>query len=111
MALMPAAYASQATLPPPVDASPAQAVAHGLRFERSGSATTVEANQTMLEAAEACGVAIPSLCRAGVCGTCRTQVLSGDVQCASQMLDEQDRQDGFVLACVTKIKSDCTIDA
>ena len=86
-------------------------MAHGLRFERSGSATTVEANQTMLEAAEACGVAIPSLCRAGVCGTCRTQVLSGDVQCASQMLDEQDRQDGFVLACVTKIKSDCTIDA
>ena len=52
-----------------------------------------------------------SLCRAGVCGTCRTQVLSGDVQCASQMLDEQDRQDGFVLACVTRIESDCTVDA
>ena len=107
-----AAVAASAGGPPPVEASPAQeAVAHGLRFERSGSATTVDANQTMLEAAEACGVAIPSLCRAGVCGTCRTQVLSGDVQCASQMLDEQDRQDGFVLACVTKIKSDCTIDA
>ena len=53
----------------------------------------------------------PAAATSYLCGTCRTQVLSGDVQCASQMLDEQDRQDGFVLACVTKIESDCTIDA
>ena len=33
----------------------------------------------MLEAAEAAGVAIPSLCRAGVCGTCRTRVSDGEV--------------------------------
>jgi ferredoxin-NADP reductase len=106
-----AAVAASAGGPPLAKASPAKDVAHGLRFERSGSATTVDTGQTMLEAAEACGVAIPSLCRSGVCGTCRTQVLSGDVQCASQMLDAQDRQDGFVLACVTRIESDCTIDA
>jgi ferredoxin-NADP reductase len=106
-----AAVAASAGGPALADAPPAGGVAHGLRFDRSGSTTTVEANQTMLEAAEACGVDIPSLCRAGVCGTCRTKVLSGDVQCASQMLDEQDRQDGFVLACVTRIESDCTIEA
>jgi ferredoxin-NADP reductase len=106
-----AAIAASAGGPPAKASPPAKEGGYGLRFERSGSTTTVDGNQTMLEAAEACGVAIPSLCRAGVCGTCRTQVLSGDVQCASQMLDEQDRQDGFVLACVTKIESDCTIDA
>jgi len=106
-----AAVAASAGGPPVAKASPPRDVVRGLRFERSGSATTVDGDQTMLEAAEACGVAIPSLCRAGVCGTCRTQVLSGDVQCASRMLDEQDRQDGFVLACVTRIESDCTIDA
>jgi len=74
-------------------------------------ATKVAGSQTMLEAAEGCGAGIPSLCRAGVCGTCRTRVLSGDVRCNSAVLDEQDRLDGFVLACATEVQSDCTVDA
>jgi vanillate O-demethylase ferredoxin subunit len=71
----------------------------------------VSGSQTLLEGAESCGAAIPSLCRAGVCGTCRIRVLNGDVDCASHMLDDQDRVDGYVLACVSRVKSDCTIDA
>ncbi len=41
---------------------------------RSGVTARIDARQTVLEAAESCGAAIPSLCRAGVCGTCRTRV-------------------------------------
>jgi ferredoxin-NADP reductase len=86
-------------------------IAHQARFERSGVSTPVDPDQTLLEAAEAAGAPIPSLCRAGVCGTCRTRVVSGRVDCASQTLDPQDREDGFVLPCVTHVKSDCTVDA
>jgi glycine betaine catabolism B len=90
---------------------PPMPIAHRARFERSRITAQVDPGQTLLEAAEAAGAPIPSLCRAGVCGTCRTRVLSGDVDCASQTLDEQDRADGFVLPCVTHVKGDCTVDA
>lgn len=85
--------------------------AYELQFTRSGIATTVGPEQSVLEASEECGAEIPSLCRAGVCGTCRTRVLKGDVDCTSQILDEQDRQDGFILACVSHARSDCHVEA
>ena len=81
-----------------------------LRTAPSGQAFTAEPGQTLLEAAEQSGVAIPSLCRAGVCGTCRTRVLEGDVDCTSELLDEDDRRSGYVLACVSSAQSDCVIE-
>ena len=84
---------------------------HYLTFERSGQRTPVDGSRSLLEAAEGCGADIPSLCRAGVCGTCRTRVISGQTECTSSMLDERDKAAGYVLACVTHIISDCTVDA
>jgi ferredoxin-NADP reductase len=84
---------------------------HEVRCSRSGAAVPVAPGQTLLEAAEAGGVPIDSLCRSGICGTCRTRVLGGDVDCESTMLDDAERQDGYVLACVSHVHSDCTIEA
>ena len=107
-----AAVAASAGAPPREKVpAPGRGPAPHARFQRSGRTTKVANGQTLLEAAEGCGAAIPSLCRAGVCGTCRTRVLSGDVECASQLLDDQDRRGGYVLACVTRINSDCTVEA
>jgi ferredoxin-NADP reductase len=91
-------------------AAPAPREGHQMRCARSGSTVAVAHGQTILEAAEAGGVAIDSLCRAGVCGTCRTRVVDGDVDCESTALDESDRRDGYVLACVTRVTSDCTVE-
>jgi len=71
----------------------------------------IRANQTLLEAAEDAGVPIPSLCRAGVCGTCRIQVTAGEVDCESATLSADEIAQGFVLACVTTAKSDCAVSA
>jgi ferredoxin len=54
---------------------------------------------------------IDSLCRAGVCGTCRTRVIEGDVECDSTALDETDRADGYVLACVARVAGPCAVEA
>ena len=97
--------------PAPVASAPVAASAYDVRFARSGMAGTAAAEQTLLEVAEAAGAPIPSLCRAGVCGTCRTRVTSGSVDCAAKTLDAQDRQDGFVLPCVSRVQSACTVDA
>jgi ferredoxin len=82
-----------------------------MRCARSATSVTVAPGESILEAAEAGGIGIESLCRAGVCGTCRTRVLEGQVECASALLDDTDRQQGYVLACVSSLRSDCTIEA
>jgi ferredoxin-NADP reductase len=89
----------------------ASGAGHEVRFQQSGVTASATGTETLLEAAESCGAGIPSLCRAGVCGTCRTKVLKGKVECRSQVLDDQDRNDGFVLACVSEVMSDCAVDA
>jgi ferredoxin-NADP reductase len=83
---------------------------HHMRCARSDATVRVAPGQTLLEAAESQGVLIDSLCRVGVCGTCRTRVIDGDVRCESTMLDDSDRKSGYVLACVTHVHSDCTVE-
>ena len=73
--------AARRSSPPADDSAPI------VTFSRSGAAIPAPAGQTVLDVAERSGVAIPSLCRAGVCGTCRTRVTSGDVRCQSTTLD------------------------
>ncbi len=85
---------------------------HGyLTFEKSGTRVAVDRRRTLLETAEGAGVAIPSMCRSGTCGTCRTRVLSGEARCSSDVLDADDRDAGYVLPCVTWVAGDCAVDA
>lgn len=56
--------------------------------------------QTLLEAGEAAGLALPYSCRAGVCSTCRAKVVEGTVAMArNQALEDWEVQAGFVLCC------------
>jgi glycine betaine monooxygenase B len=84
---------------------------HIVTFSRSGRTLPVGRRRSLLDAAEQGGVDIPSICRAGVCGTCRTRVLEGDVRCESQTLDAEETASGYVLACVSHPVTDCTVDA
>lgn len=106
-----AAVAASSAQPKGEAPAPDPGDSHQVTFKRSGLSATVATSQRLLDVAESCGAGIPSLCRAGVCGTCRTRVLSGKVHCASHVLDEQDRRDGIVLACVSEVLGDCAIDA
>ena len=81
-----------------------------VRERRSSKAATAAPGQTLLDAADAHGLEIPSLCRAGVCGTCRTKVLEGEVSCEGGILDADDRAAGHVLACVASPRSHCVIE-
>jgi ferredoxin-NADP reductase len=81
-----------------------------IRERRSAKSAPATAGQTLLDAADAHGLPIPSLCRAGVCGTCRTRVVEGLVDCDGGVLDAEDRAAGYVLACVASPRSDCVIE-
>jgi ferredoxin len=56
-------------------------------------------------------VSIPSLCRSGVCGTCKTRLVSGEVRCTSDTLDADERADHYTLPCVAWAVGDCALEA
>jgi ferredoxin-NADP reductase len=84
---------------------------HRLSLRQTGVTVQVPRDQSLLEAAEAAGAAIPSSCRAGVCMTCRTRLLEGNVDCSGDSLDDEDRASGYILPCVSWAKGNCTLDA
>lgn len=90
--------------------SRARSGGHRMVCARTGRDVSIREGQTLLEAAEEGGVPIDSLCRAGVCGTCRVQVRDGEVCCESNGLDADDERQGVVFACVTTAKGDCTVN-
>jgi ferredoxin-NADP reductase len=83
-----------------------------VEFGRSGKTCTVRSGQTLLEAAEEHGVGIPSSCRQGQCGTCKTKLLAGNVRMdAEEGLDPYWRAQGFVLTCVGHADGPVKLDA
>lgn len=93
--------------------SPAPPIGTGFRLtlHRSRREAALGPTDSLLDAAEAAGADIPSSCRSGLCLTCRCRLLSGDVQCDSDILDAADRADGYILPCVSWARSDCILDA
>jgi ferredoxin-NADP reductase len=76
------------------------AAAATVTFARSGKSAPLPSDRTVLEVAEGIGVEIPNVCRAGVCGVCKTKLLSGSVTMAVQdALTPEDKANGLILAC------------
>jgi ferredoxin-NADP reductase/DMSO/TMAO reductase YedYZ heme-binding membrane subunit len=81
-------------------------------FARSDKTAPLPGNQTVLDAAESAGVAIDFQCRSGVCGTCRTRLVSGQVTMpVRDALSDADEADGYILACQAHATGDVTVDA
>ena len=67
-------------------------------------------DQTVLNAAEAAGVTLPSSCCSGVCTTCAARIGSGEVHQPDAMGVKDDlRQDGFALLCVAYPRTDLKV--
>ena len=83
-----------------------------VRFQRAGKTAEQPGELTVLEAAEDAGVAIPFECRSGICGQCKTKLISGvvtmDVQDA---LTPGDRAKRLILACQARPVGDVVVDA
>jgi ferredoxin-NADP reductase len=83
-----------------------------VQFFRSGKIAIVRGGQTLLQASEEQGVEIPSSCRQGQCGTCKTKLLAGRVRMdAEDGLDRESRARGFVLTCVGHPEGAVMLDA
>lgn len=87
----------------------AAAPAHGFDVVASASGRTVRVapGQSVLDALGRAGLAMPSSCREGTCGSCETTVLDGDVEHRDSVLSEQERAAGkTMMVCVSRARSD-----
>ena len=95
--------------PPAAAAAPAPTGDVAVVFARSGKRVAWNGTSTILEMAEAAGIAMDSGCRAGNCGSCTTAVRRGEVGYPSKPGAEI--ASGSCLACVGLPRSEVEIDA
>lgn len=82
-------------------------------IEPLGATINVEEDQTVLDAALRQGIYIPHACCHGLCGTCKVQVLEGEVDHGAAnpfALMDFERDEGKTLACSCTLQSDTTIE-
>jgi uncharacterized 2Fe-2S/4Fe-4S cluster protein (DUF4445 family) len=87
---------------------------HQVKFFPYEKTVEIEEGTTIAEAAQRGDVFINNLCGGeGVCGECRVQVLKGEArvdQKISAFFSQQELEEGFVLACQTKIHGDLEVE-
>ena len=87
---------------------------HTVTLQASGKQFRVEAGESVLEAARRAGLALPYSCLAGVCGSCKAQLVEGECRYPRNpptALSAGERMRGRVLLCQAVPATDLVIAA
>lgn len=83
-----------------------------INFQGTVHSVQVADDQTILDAAHAAGVDLPTSCGAGVCTTCAALITEGTVSQTDGMgVSPELQADGYALLCVAFPTSDLKIEA
>ena len=85
-----------------------------LTIEPLGETLDVEDGQSILDASLRAGIWLPYACNHGLCGTCKIDVLEGEVahnHASAFALMDVEREEGRALACCATLESDGVIEA
>lgn len=115
--LLAAVEAACATWPPgtlhlerfsakPRDPSGEEDTGFELVLQRSGLTLSVPPDRTVFEVMRHNGVSVLGSCLEGICGTCETGVLDGEVDHRDSVLDEEERaENDAMMVCVSRCRS------
>lgn len=84
-----------------------------VRLGPDGVPFPAPAGRTVLQAAEAAGLALPASCRNGTCRTCMQRLLQGQVAWTVDWpgLLAEEKREGWILPCVACARSDLVLQA
>jgi len=86
---------------------------HTIRVEPLGVDVLCREDQTVLDACLREGIWLPHACTHGTCGTCKAQILDGEVDlgdASPYALLESERDEGAALICVAQPRSDVVVE-
>lgn len=89
-------------------------MSYQVEIEPTGDVIEVQDGQTILDAALRQGVYIPHCCNHGLCGTCKVEVLEGEVDYGAASpfaLMDMEKDEGKCLACTATPMEDVVIEA
>lgn len=102
------------TDPPEVEtpaAAQASGAAYRIRLQRSGRDLECAPGETVLDAVTAAGVRLPSSCAQGMCGTCKSTLVSGEVEMNhAGGIRPREVAAGKFLPCCSKPLGDLVVD-
>ena len=77
-----------------------------------GLAFDCDSGQTLLQAADAAGIELPSSCRNGTCRTCLCRLVSGEIRYRIEWpgVSVDEKAEGWILPCVAEPLGDVVLD-
>jgi len=80
--------------------------AFDVKIDSTGEIYTIKEDETILTVLAANGVSVPSACAAGLCGTCITDVLDGEIDHRDAILsDDEKASNEYMCVCISRAKS------
>jgi ferredoxin-NADP reductase len=75
-------------------------------LQRSGLTLTVPPGRSIFDVVRDAGVSVLGSCLEGICGTCETEVLDGDVEHRDSVLTAEEQESNeFMMICVSRCRS------
>lgn len=82
-----------------------------VEFLSSGKSVRILPSETVHAAAAKLGLHIPKACGMGICGTCRVELKSGEVEMEHNGgITDEDEAEGYILSCCSRPKGNLVVD-
>lgn len=82
-----------------------------VEFANSNKKITTDGKTPLLDIAEECDIDLDYGCRSGSCGLCKAHLIKGKVEMEEDDgLEQKEKDDGYILTCVSTPLTDCILD-
>ena len=75
-----------------------------IEVQSPGQKITLTRSESIIDALARSGIDIPTSCQSGLCGTCKTRYISGEVEHGDCILSDAEHQE-YLTPCISHIKS------
>jgi vanillate O-demethylase ferredoxin subunit len=75
-----------------------------IEVQSTGQTITLTRSESIIDALARSGIDVPTSCQSGLCGTCKTRYISGDVEHGDYILSDAEHQE-YLTPCISHIKS------
>ncbi len=75
-----------------------------IEVQSTGQKISITRAESIIDALAKIGIDVPTSCQSGLCGTCKTRYISGDVEHGDCILSEAEHQE-YLTPCISHVKS------